>query len=120
MNDNKTNIIDRKVADARVGNPCPTCGDHLVILVNRFTEDPETGAVKFGGQYGVCAGHADDTSHYELSPGGGKKGAKPRETAGCPIPASLRPQTADRPVTRVVKRDRITGEIITMNLKKTG
>lgn len=102
--DNKTSTISPELAEYRVGKPCPTCGDYLVIMVPRYREDPETGRISFSGHYGVCAGHSDDTDHYQLSPGGGKKGMKPRETTGSPLPRKFLPEVPGVLATRVVKR----------------
>lgn len=91
QDDTRTVIISRRLADHRVGNPCPVCGDFLVVMVTRpGKEDDVTGQRGFGGRSGVCAGHRDDTDHYDLSPGGGKGDAKPRETRGCDVPRHLR------------------------------
>ncbi len=111
--DTKTHQISRQLADFREADRCcPVCNDGTrIVMRHRVYTDDEGNVTGVGGTYWVCAEHDTDYDHYQYSPGGGKKGAKPRETVGASVPQRFLPPKPEVPSARVVKRDRVTGTI---------
>lgn len=106
MEDTKTHIISRELANYREADRCcPTCNDGTRIKQQqRWVPDEASGNPKFCGVFWVCVNHPDDTDHYQYSPGGGSRGAKPRETNGAVVPRKFLPPEPDKPRVMVVKR----------------
>lgn len=105
----KTHIITPALYDFRDSDRCcPRCNDGTRIGKRfRTYEDPETGRVYNQGCYWSCDRYPNDTDHYQLSPGGGDKCAKPRETNGLAVPTPRPPNVGPS----VVRRDRATGKL---------
>jgi len=88
MDEPKTHYISRKLADYRESDrTCPMCCDGTRIKKQfKLRTDEVTGSMLFEGEWWECEKHIGNTDHYQLSPGGGEKGAKPRETVGAHVP----------------------------------
>lgn len=97
--DTKTHSISRELANYReTMRECPVCHNGARIVKRlRVNSDEATGNITFGGEYWVCEDHDTDTDHYQLSPGGGKRGAKPRETTTAHVPKRFQPDFVELP-----------------------
>ena len=97
--DTKTHYITNDLARYReTMRECPVCNNGARIVKRlRVNSNEETGNITFGGEYWVCEDHDTDTDHYQLSPGGGRRGAKPRETVGAHVPKRFKPDFVELP-----------------------
>lgn len=89
----KTHFISEQLLDFRLADrTCPVCLNGCrIIRVLKMIEDPSTGEARpGGGAYWVCENHRNDWDHYNLSPGGGDKCTKPRESIHAYVPERLR------------------------------
>jgi len=107
MDDTKTHIISSDLARFREADRCcPACNDGTrIVKRQRVTVDKEQDTITFGGFYWVCDRYPEDYDHYQYSPGGGRNGAKPRETVGVVVPRKFMPPPPYVPSARVVKRN---------------
>jgi hypothetical protein len=97
--DTKTHIISQKLANYREADRCcPVCDDGTRIKRMQVVNvNEETGNITFGGYYWVCESNPDDTDHYQYSPGGGRRGAKPRESVHAHVPERFKPSFVMQP-----------------------